>query len=580
MKNSFYLSNPDLARVAQQMTTLPMTGEGLASSIRGAEAALLGFDVLRMVEAQPLDDKAPLLSAPRPGRKSDAATDPDTRISPQATLLKILASLGQVVDLSASNLQQAAAQLASVNQAKAERLVALGNDYQAAVAISEQATAQVESSAQAVQAAHEVLVQAQARVEQNPLDAVAQQQLVQARQAFSLAQNQYAANVNAAQGALARADGLHDQIQLDLDRMNSAQINQAAQRHLDAGAQLAMVMALLSNAIYDSLTLSLQAKNEQAQQAQDIRIEKERAEAEERAKQAKKQEAMSKKVNCAMKILGALITAVSAVSAVFTGGASLALAAVGLAMMAADAVAKEITGTSLTERIMQPLMEHVLKPLIDALSKMVTGLLESCGVDKDKAEQAGHIIGSVLGTVLMAVAAVAAMVVGKGAAEKLLKPLLKMAQKMIGKMLPQVMKNLGSQGAAVVSKSFARMSRGIGNKVPASLRRGVSKLGGRERIGNHLEQVGNLMTVGKAASDGGTRIAIADMAKKVGDMQVLIDLLMGQDLIEKMRNSDVAKHTKAAMAILANLDSEMSNVLGADTSRNRFILNNLSGHAA
>lgn len=622
MANSLYLGNVELARVAQQMTTLPLSGDLLANSVKDAEAALLGFDPARVVTAEPLADNAPLLLAPRLALKSapqggaaresqpniaaaaqlntgttaqnsvadqfvtsktlQTTSDGQTEVknTPQATLLKILASLGQAVDLSAATLKQAAAQLATSSQEKADRLEALGNDYQAAVTTAQQGADQVKVSAQALQSAHDAVTRAEAELQQNPEDPAASQKLAAAKASFAQAQAHYASDVDAAQLSLAQADALHDEIATDLAALNSPQLSQTAQRHLDAGAQLALVMALLSNAISDSLTLALQAKNEQAQQVQNLRIEKEHAEAEERAKQAKKQEAMSKKVNCAMKILGGLITAVSIVSAAFTGGASMALAVVGLAMMVADTVTKKITGTSLTERVMQPLMEHVLKPLIDALSKLVTGMLEDFGVDKDKAEQAGHIIGAVLGTALMAVAAVAAVVLGKGAAQKILKPMLEMAQKMIGKMLPQVMKSLGSDGAAMVSKSFARMGRSIGNKVPNSMRNGVAKLGGRERIGNHLEQMGNVMMVGKAAADGGTRIAMADMEKKVGQFQALIDLLMAQDLMDQMRESAAIQHLKVLMAILSNLDSEMSSAVSADTNRNKFILSNLSAHAA
>ncbi len=55
-------------------------------------------------------------------------------------------------------------------------------------------------------------------------------------------------------------------------------------------------------------------------------------------------------MGCIGKVLGALLTIVSVVAAVFTGGASLALAAVGLAVMVADEIVKAATECRLFSR--------------------------------------------------------------------------------------------------------------------------------------------------------------------------------------------------------------------------------------
>ncbi|ELO24253.1 type III secretion system translocon subunit SctE, partial [Salmonella enterica] len=79
------------------------------------------------------------------------------------------------------------------------------------------------------------------------------------------------------------------------------------------------------------------------------------------------------------KVLGALLTIVSVVAAVFTGGASLALAAVGLAVMVADEIVKAATGVSFIQQAPNPIMEHVLKPLMELIGKAITKALEGLG---------------------------------------------------------------------------------------------------------------------------------------------------------------------------------------------------------
>jgi invasin B len=264
--------------------------------------------------------------------------------------------------------------------------------------------------------------------------------------------------------------------------------------------------------------------------------------------------------------------------------------------MAVDQVVKAATGTSLTDRIMQPLMEHVLKPMIEGISKLVTGLLEACGVSKEDAEMAGNIIGAVVGMALMAAVVIGAMVLGKSSqAQKLLKPMLKMAEKMIAKLIPQVLKEAGAEGAAMLSKGISRLTSGLkntGNKVlnsvdeqlPDGLKNAgknvYSKMGGRSGIGNTMQRGANGMSMVSAVATGATSGVIADSQKKLDKLKALIDKLMAQDALDSDFTSGMLKHVKALMAMLDSIDSSMSEVINADTSRSNFILNNLSGHAA
>jgi len=640
---SLYLSKPDLALMAHRMTTAtPVTSSkaGLLSADGtsplagvGAQSALAFGNTVKQVEtmmlafvargesdtnAQPLGLSAPLLAEPHANISANANTGTAAGSSHNswATLMGIVTQLANSSsELSLQQLQLKAEQLSGEKLAKVKSLEGKTEAYHAAVDKAEStansATLDLEAQSEAysrLTEARQGVQDARACLKRDPDSASAKQALLDAQATETQVQVTYdqatgksIASTQVALDAEKEAAGLQDELEAGFRALDQTFQDGATERHLSSSAQLAKVMAMLSNQISDNMESKQKVQADAAKASQEANLKKEQTAAEERKKEAKKQEAMSKKVNCAMKILGALITAVSVVSAVFTGGTSLALAAVGLAMMAADAVTKAVTGTSLTERVMQPLMEHVLKPLIDALGNLMTGLLEACGVPKEKAEQVGHIIGAILGVALMAVVMVAAVVVGKSAAEKLLKPMLKMAQKMAGKLVPKLM-SAGEKGLVSASKGVTSMERGMERGVETGVKEGAEqgaksstgstlssqektlnaskKLSRRQRIGNRLDQGANVARFGETVTNGGTKISMAESDRKIGSLKALIDMLMALDLMESLSNSQATKHLTGVLAILANLDSSMSEVLGSNNSRNSAVLNNLAGHAA
>ncbi|WP_213990330.1 type III secretion system translocon subunit SctE [Sodalis sp. dw_96] len=168
----------------------------------------------------------------------------------------------------------------------------------------------------------------------------------------------------------------------------------------------------------------LQRTQESEQRAQKLNADK-------HAEQVRKQEALNKAMGCIGKILGGLITLVSVIGAIFTGGASLAFAAVGLALMAADAIGKAITGVSFMEKALSPLMENIIKPIVDALSKGIAKMLERLGVDSATA----NMIGGIVGTLIAAALIIAVVIVGRAAAGKV-------AATVLGKMVIEALKDL------------------------------------------------------------------------------------------------------------------------------------------
>lgn len=210
-------------------------------------------------------------------------------------------------------------------------------------------------------------------------------------------------------------------------------------------------------------------------------------------------------MGCIGKVLGALLTIVSVVAAVFTGGASLALAAVGLAVMVADEIVKAATGVSFIQQALNPIMEHVLKPLMELIGKAITKALEGLGVDKKTAEMAGSIVGAIVAAIAMVAVIVVVAVVGKGAAAKLGNALSKMMGETIKKLVPNVLKQLAQNGSKLFTQGMQRITSGLGN-VGSKMGLQTNALS-KELVGNTLNKVALGMEVTNTAAQSAGGVA-------------------------------------------------------------------------
>ncbi|SFN66731.1 invasin B [Izhakiella capsodis] len=172
-------------------------------------------------------------------------------------------------------------------------------------------------------------------------------------------------------------------------------------------SSLEYLMAVMSQLIDKSASEDLKASSALKQELAKSSAKDAEKKAKEFDEKQRKAEEMQKTMGCIGKVAGWVITVVSVAAAVFTGGASLALAAVGLALMAADEIDQAVTGHSFMSDGMQAVMNNVVKPLADKIAGKITAFLEDCHVPKDSAEM----IGRVVGTVTAAVAVIAAVVV-------------------------------------------------------------------------------------------------------------------------------------------------------------------------
>lgn len=205
---------------------------------------------------------------------------------------------------------------------------------------------------------------------------------------------------------------------------------------------LSYLLAIVAELINKSASEDLQAGASLKQKLAEAAAKDAEKKAREYDIEQRKAEELQKTMGCIGKILGWAITIVGFAAAIFTGGASLALAAVGLALMAGDAVYQAVTGDSFIQQAMQPIMEHIIKPLMELLAKYGSSILEQLGVDNATAALIGEIMGAIAAVVLLiAVAMVAGSLIGKLADKLSSAAIMQSTREATKRMLQRMMDN-------------------------------------------------------------------------------------------------------------------------------------------
>ncbi|WP_256580973.1 MULTISPECIES: type III secretion system translocon subunit SctE [unclassified Pseudomonas] len=401
-------------------------------------------------------------------------------------------------DVSMESLKSRMEILKSAAKAAAEGNKALSDSYQNAVAEFDAATASASSSQEKlaaakanVDSAQKELVDAEAALGKTEpgtpahakaLEArdLAQGKVAGAQQQLTKAEAEHRAAIKVADEAGKKAEALARQV--ENAGLSDQPVLDGIKTQLNAAATMVLLMTRFAELMGQSAENKMEAEQELFRSMQAARQEFMEKKSEEYLEQVRQSEAASKTMGCIGKILGAVLTVVSVVGAAFTGGASLALAAVGVALMAADMLVKELTGVSFMEEAMKPLMDNILNPLIQAIGKAITELLKKAGVDDASAQMAGMILGAIIAAVAMVAVVVVVAVVGKSAAAKVAEAMGKVLGKVASKIAPQLVK-MASRAASKISEGFtkamtkARSSIGLKSD-PNSLAKYASMLGG------------------------------------------------------------------------------------------------------
>ncbi len=405
----------------------------------------------------------PALAVPSPSASSEKKGPEDTFTLLMASLINLLG------DVSMESLKSRMEILRSAAKASADGNEALSGRYLSALAELEAAVASASSSEKEVAAAkakvdsaQRALADAETALGQTepgtPEHAkalaardLAQGNLTGAQQQMSKAELEYLAAVKVAGEVGSKVEALARLV--ENAGLGNKPVLDGIKNQLNAAATMVLLMARFAELMGESAETRIEAEQELFRSMQAARQAFMEKKSEEYLEQVRKTEAASKAGGCIGKILGAVLTVVSVVGAAFTGGASLALAAVGVGLMAAEMVVKKLTGESFMEKAMKPLMDNILSPMIQGIGKGIADLLKKAGVDAASADMAGMIMGAIIGAVAMVAVLVVVAVVGKSAAGRVANAMGNMFGKLANEMTPQMLK----QAARAVSNGFTNV---------------------------------------------------------------------------------------------------------------------------
>jgi len=239
---------------------------------------------------------------------------------------------------------------------------------------------------------------------------------------------------------------------------------------------LTFLIALMSQLIDQSASNDLKAAAELKNKLSEAAAKDSEKKAQEYEDSVRKSEEMQKVMGCIGKILGWVITAVSFAAAIFTGGASLAFAAVGLALAVGDEISQAVNGVSFMAQAMKPLMEAIVQPLMELLGSVYAKILESFGVDKSTAQMIGQIMGAIAAAMIM----VATVVVAGSVASKLSSVV---AKKIGSNVMDKAMNN-------IVGDVLKRIGQGVGRSMGLQEAK-IAQVGVRSEMALSAASMGN-----------------------------------------------------------------------------------------
>ncbi|MCW2474853.1 MULTISPECIES: type III secretion system translocon subunit SctE [unclassified Symbiopectobacterium] len=317
---------------------------------------------------------------------------------------------------------------------------------------------------------------------------------------------------------------------------------------------LSYLLAIVAELINKSASEDLQAGAALKQKLAEAAVKDAEKKAREYDIEQRKAEEMQKTMGCIGKILGWAIAIVGFAAAIFTGGTSLALAAVGLALTAGDAIYQAVTGESFIQQAMQPIMEHIIKPLIDLLAKYYSFILEQLGVDKETAAIISETLGAIAAVVLLiAVAMVAGSLMGKLVDKLSSTAIIQSTREAMKKMLQTMMDN--TIGRTIMAWGSTATRSFIVQSIKSA------------RWVNRVQQSQNVAMTVNVAMQTGMEIVVAGNkveAEKVR-AKMLEDLAL-QNILNALMDRMVDSFTQriaAANAIIENMATVAENQMQA-----------------
>ncbi|CCP02156.1 Cell invasion protein sipB [Erwinia amylovora Ea644] len=222
---------------------------------------------------------------------------------------------------------------------------------------------------------------------------------------------------------------------------------------------------------------------------------------------------MQKTMGCVGKALGWAITAVSFAAAAFTGGASLALAAVGLALAIGDEINQAVNGFSFMAKAMEPMMDNIVKPMMEFMANIFAEILQGFGVDKESAEMIGQIMGAIASAAVM----IAGVMVAGSAMSKVFGSVM---QKIGAEVTEEVSKNVAVQVEKEVAKDITQsvvsgVVKEVAEEVSAQTARKVLQTNMQKLMNSTLGQAFKRVSQGLGRTFGTDEIKMAQASTRI-----------------------------------------------------------------
>ena len=332
-------------------------------------------------------------------------------------------------------------------------------------------------------------------------------------------------------------------------------------------AALSELLAVLQEIIGKANDAKLEADTRLVQEVLRLREAENLRRSQEYQDELAKAEAAQKKMGCIGKIIGWVVTVVAVVAAPFTGGASMVLAGIGLAL----AIGEEL-GLNIMGKIMEPIMKLVME-LVKAVGNVMGDVLTKLGVSSAFVDK----IKDVLGVIVVAALIIAAVVLtkrvaGTVAVQQLAKAVTRAVTDAISKALPQMIKMLAQSAKSAVDDVASAIAK-TASKVTGSNADTLATRAGYATKASHTLQFANQTSQGVGA------IVIADMhinaAELLAKLEVgLADSQIFRDLIQK-----ILEYFMQTNNLVADLFKQMTSVQESEYETAQFVTSRV-GHAA
>lgn len=512
-----------------------------------------------------------------------ASGAPQTPMTPEAALTMLAMQLSELI--TTENSRSLASQLELVKQRLAQRAATaaeLSEAIRLAQALVESAMADVGTAEGELAAALEALKQAEAevaRLEQALADAPAEEQdAIRAQlEAAKGKVVEQQAKVGAATQALAEAVAVLDKATADLEQFkseadkldpNGSVSARGDEKARTNAAMLGELLAMLQEIIGKANDAKLEAETRLLQEVLKLREAENMRRSQEYQEELAKAEAAQKKMGCIGKIVGWVVTVVAVVAAPFTGGASMVLAGVGLAL----AIGTEL-GFDLMGKIMEPIMKLVME-LVKAVGNVIGDVLTSLGVSSDIANK----IKDVLGVIAVAAMIIAAVVLtkkvaGTAAVQQLAKAVTRAVSEAISKALPQMLKAAARSVGQTVDDVATAISKTASKAIGANADNMASRAGYAIKA-SHTLQFAN------QTSQSVGSIVIADMYVSAAELLAKLETGLVSSEIFRELIQKILEYFIQTKNLVQQLFEEMSNVQALEHATAKFVTHRIGAAAA